>query len=520
MNLDPMTHDYRIYIRFIRNNTSVKVTPLEVPAGHGDITMGRGTSTIRRTFKIPGAVLVALLIILPLVVVVAGLYLHVPRNAAGGVAKAVCSATFLAGRPWQNLMADDMLPASPVMRAVTFSVNESEHSVTARFAGLFPRRAVLVRDRGCVLDLEPDPKATPFKRLETTNQPWPAGDAPLPPDQWDAGIDTAKLQKIADGVFIGAGDVTAANARGLAIVYKGRLLLLHEAPGFTNGTPLHGWSMTKTISGMLMHSLAENTDLPIDTPVVKAFAKGREPAWVGDWRQDDRRNIKVSDLLYMRDGLASTEDYTPWASVPEMLWGSPDMAAYGADYPPEAPPGTRWRYLSSTANLLAAVARGRFATDEQYWAYPARALFGPIGARTAVIETDTSGNWVASSYMWASTGDWARLGLLMLQDGKWGDRQVLPAGWLKRATTPSTAKGEGYGYGAHTWLFGHRQSGQDCKNTPGIPEDAIAMGGHWGQIVAMVPSRDLVVVRLGWTFNGDTFDDCKLIDDILSALPK
>jgi CubicO group peptidase (beta-lactamase class C family) len=166
---------------------------------------------------------------------------------------------------------------------------------------------------------------------------------------------------------------------------------------------------------------------------------------------------------------------------------------------------------------MSAVARGRFASDADYWAYPATALFRPIGAYSAVLETDTDGNWVASSYLWASVGDWARFGQLMLNDGKWGDRQVIPTGWLKRAATPATAGGEGRGYGAQTWLIGNPQEGE-CKGR-GLPEDTVAMIGHWGQIVAMVPSREAVIVRLGWTFKRAQFDSCAFVADVLKALP-
>jgi len=477
---------------------------------------------MKSKFKAVVAVIAVLAVLLALVVIALGIALHlgIPQNAAGMAAKGVCSAAFVAGRPWRDMMAQDVLPASPLLAVVNISVDEKLHAVTADFAGLFPRRAVLVRDRGCVLDGAPDSGTRPDIPRPRWSRPWPVGDVPLPPDQWGPDVDAARLQKVVDSAFIGAGDPTSANTRGLAVVYRGRLLVLREAEGFMGGTRLHGWSMTKTVAGMLFYKIAVATGLSLDTPVVDAFLPGREPAWVGEWRKDARANITVRDLLYMRDGLATTEDYAPWGSVPRMLWGAPDMAAWAAGHPSEVPAGQRWQYLSATANLLAAVSRGRFKTDEEYWAYPARALFDQIGARTPVIETDASGNWVASSYMWASTADWARLGLLMLGDGQWGEYQVLPHGWLKLASTPSTAIGGGRGYGAQTWLFGRRESRIDCQLYPEIPEDTIAMGGHWGQVVAMVPSRELVVVRLGWTFDGDKFDDCKLMRDILSAFPR
>jgi len=465
--------------------------------------------------------LVGLLLGLVALVVVALLYLGIPRNAAGMAAKGVCSAAFVAGRPWQKMLADDVLPASPVLGLISIAVDETERSVTARFAGLFARRAVLLPQRGCVLDLAPAGAPAPtVKRVNPdSDKPWPQGEAALPVAQWGPGVDAQALQKVLDQAFVGAGDPAAANARGVAIVHQGRLLALRNGPGFAAGTPLHGWSMSKTVNGMLLHKLAAETQLSLESPVVDAFRPAREPAWVAAWRGDERKAIKVSDLLYMRDGLASTEDYDPWGSVPNMLWGQPSVTAFAAASPTQAAPGSRWRYLSATANLLAGVARGRFTNDADYWAYPAKALFEPIGASSALLETDSDGNWVGSSYVWASVGDWARLGQLMLNDGRWGDTQVLPPGWLQRASTPSTAQGEGLGYGAHSWLIGNPAAGQ-CKANPGVPADTVAMMGHWGQIVAVVPSREAVIVRLGWTFKRSQFDACAFVADVLRTLPK
>ncbi len=460
--------------------------------------------------------LLALLVAAALLAVVA---LGIPRNAAGMAAKSVCSAAFVAGRPWQGLMAQDVLPASPALVPISIDVDVAAQSVTARFAGLFARKARRVADRGCVLDLEagPPPPA-PAASPALAAMPWPQGDAALPPEQWGPGVDVTALQKLAQDTFIGAGDPQLANARAMAVVHKGRLLVLRTAPGFEPSTPLHGWSMTKTVTGMLGYKLAIESGLSFDTPVVDAFAKQRgEPAWLAAWRGDARKTIKVSDLFYMRDGLANTEDYDPWGSVPRMLWGHADAPAFAAAAKAEAAPATRWRYLSQTANLLAAIDRSRLPSDADYWAYPAQALFGPIGARTAVLESDTAGNWVASSYLWASVGDWARLGQLMLSDGRWGTQQVLPPGWLAFAMAPATAQGEGRGYGAQTWRIGDPEHGE-CKGH-GLPPDTIAMSGHWGQVLAMVPSREAVIVRLGWTFRRKQFDNCVFVAQALKALP-
>ena len=452
-------------------------------------------------------------------------YLGIPQNAAGMAAKGICSAAFVAGRgklgERGSLLAEEVLPASPVLAVIRVDIDEKEKRTTGKFAGMFTRTAMWMPNRGCVLDAAGSQLASDsiyYNPRSKEPRPWPDGNAVSPKGQWAKGIDEDALQKLTTQVFVGAGDPKAANARGLAVLYQNKLVAIQTAPGFDADTPLHGWSMAKTVTGMLLYKLSVDHGLPLNTPVVNAFPIGREPAWVAAWRNDARKNIRVSDLLYMRDGLANIESYQPWDEVPRMLWGSSNVAAYAAQAAPEAPAGARWRYLSQTANLLSGVARARLPTDGEYWNYPQRSLFWDIGANSAVMETDTNGNWVGSSYLWASVGDWARLGQLMLQDGRWAERQVLPAGWLARAKTPSTNSGEGLGYGAQTWLYGNPQAGV-CKNR-GLPHDTLAMIGHWGQLVAMVPSREVVIVRLGWTFDRTKFDGCQLVADVLKALPK
>ncbi len=459
-----------------------------------------------------------LVVALPVLVVGALLALDIPRNAAGMAAKGVCSAAFVAHRPVEGLLAAEVLPASPVLELIDVTVHAQDQRVQARFAGWFAREAQWLPSRGCVLDIASGPVRPAARPQPDLGRPWPDGEAALAPGAWGEGVDRAALQRVVQQAFVGAGDPQAANTRAVAVIHDGRALVLQTAPGFGPGTALHGWSMTKTVLGMLSYKLALENDVDFATPVVDAFSGNRTPDWVAAWRRDARRTITVGDLMYMRDDLASQEQYVPWGSVPRMLWGHRDTAAFAAAVDPEVPPGQRWRYLSQTANLLAAVDRARLRTDAEYWAYPKRVLFDPIGAHTATLETDTAGNWVGSSYLWASVGDWARLGQLMLQDGRWGDQQVLPPGWWDFASTPATPQGDGTGYGAQTWRIADPQAGR-CRAS-GLPPDTLAMSGHWGQVVAMVPSRNAVIVRLGWTFRSGQFDSCAFLAQVLDTLPR
>jgi len=467
----------------------------------------------RWTTRILIGVGVAILVVLVLAIGVLW-YLKIPEVAAGMAAKAVCSANFVADRSGSadELMAEDVDGASPAFALVSTSIDDEEKSVSARFLGVVSQRATLMDERGCVLDGDVDTTAEPVTPDSPDPAPWPVGDAAV------ADVNPA-LETVLDGAMAGAGDVTGANTRAVAVIQGDQLVGLRTAEGFTPQTPQHGWSMTKTVAAMLLYMRATEVGLDLQTPVVDSFPTGREPEWVAEWRQDERAEITVMDLLHMTDGLDNDEGYAPGGSVPEMLWSAPDMAAWAAAHPAAQPAGTSWQYLSATSNILAEVTRAQFDTDEEYWAYPQQALFGPLGIDTATLETDASGTWVGSSYLWASVLDWARLGRLMMADGTWDGTQVMPPGWVDLATARAMPDGEGHGYGAQTWMLGDPIGGE-CKDYPGVPEDTMAMEGHWGQLVAMVPSRNAEIVRLGWTFESDAYDECQLITDVLSALPE
>ena len=447
------------------------------------------------------------------------LYFHIPSNAAGLAAKGVCSAAFVAGRDPSSdeLMDQDVLPAQPqILGLISTEVDAEAKSVTSRFLGLFSRTAALLPDRGCVLDEEPRPAAEPYAPAPPDPAVWPAGDAALPQGQWPQGIDVEALTSVVDEAMAGSGDPAAANARGVAVVKDGRLLILRDGSDIEPNVALHGWSMTKTVAGMLAYKKFDEVGLSPDTRVVDAFGDPqREPAWVAGWREDDRAGITVADLFFMRAGLELDEGYEPWSQTVQMLYGESDMAQWAAQSPLEFEPGTHWEYLSSISNILADVVRGQFATDEEYWHYWQGSLFDPLGIDSATLETDTSGTWVGSSYLWASAGDWARLGQVMLEDGVWQGEPSLPAGWLAFATTPAVPDGEGHGYGAQSWLPG--KVGGECRRYS-VPTDTVSMAGHWGQVVAMIPSQRAVIVRLGWTFDSDQFDACRMIADVSRAL--
>lgn len=456
-----------------------------------------------------------LVVVLLAAVVGALMWFHIPSNAAGVVAQTVCSAKYVSGRdlPTDQLVASDVTPQSPILGVVSTSVDDGAHTVTSKFLGIVSRTSALQTGRGCVLDAPADPTAKPYVPAPANPAAWPAGDGTTPSSE----VDTAALTKVVDAAFEGSDDPMGLAARGVAVVQSGKLLLLKDGTGIKQNTSLLGWSMTKTVTGMLAWKKLQEKGISIETPVVDAFPAGRAPSWVAQWREDDRKKVTIADLMFMRSGLALDEGYGPTGDVVQMLYGESDMSGWAAQHPLDHAPATYWEYLSASTNILAAVVKAQFATDAEYVSYSKSALFEPLGLTTATLSTDASGTWVGSSYLWASTADWARLGQLMLDDGRWKGTQVIPSGWWKLAGTPAMPSGEGHGYGAQTWIPGIADGGE-CATTPGYPKDALLMEGHYGQVVAMVPSKAAVIVRLGWSVDAD-FDGCAFVADVAKTLP-
>jgi CubicO group peptidase (beta-lactamase class C family) len=460
-------------------------------------------------------------------------WLGIPATAAGMVAKNLCSGVFVAGRTAADVLAADVLPASAVLRLVAVDVDSARKRVTGRMLWSRERSAMLLPGLGCVLDPSP---ALVESVARAAGEPPPS--PPLEPADW-RGIDRTALEAAVDAAFGAAGVPDPIGTRAVVILHRGRLVNHRYAAGFDERTPQLGWSMSKTVLGLLVHAKLQEQGLPVTIRALDWVEPARRPAWLAQWeggkheddkreehkreddkREDDKRSaMTIQDLLLMRDGLDHQEGYAPWSAVPRMLWGAADVPAYAGSAPAEAAPGARFRYLSATTNILSGMLRAQFGDDAGYWRYPYEMLFEPLGAQSAVMEADASGNFIASSYLWATPLDWARIGEVMRRDGMIGERRVFPAGWQRLAGNPPPIDDDqASGYGAHVWLPG-AERGSTCGPQHGLPADTLMMAGHWGQLVAAIPSREAVIVRLGMTMDRSRFSRCDFMRSILAALP-
>jgi CubicO group peptidase (beta-lactamase class C family) len=175
-----------------------------------------------------------------------------------------------------------------------------------------------------------------------------------------------------------------------------------------------------------------------------------------------------------------------------------------------------WKYSSGTTNILSRVVRERVGGSlVDYFSFPRKALFGPLGMQSAVIEPDAAGTFVGSSFMYATVRDWARFGLLYLRKGRWDGKQVLDEAWINYTLTPTP--GSGGLYGAYFWL--RMTPAFKSREDHLLPPDAYFASGHEGQVITIVPSRHLVVVRLGLSRLPHAWDHASFIARLLEVFP-
>ncbi|MGJ5819194.1 serine hydrolase domain-containing protein [Paludibaculum fermentans] len=431
-----------------------------------------------------------------LLLAAAGYAVHsIAATANAAAAKTLCSDVFLSRRTPQDVIDQDLRPENPLAAVQRFSAGTD--SASASVLGLWTRRAIYRPALGCTLLIgvtEAELRAQPVPEPG----PEPPPETPLPPSAIDSLLQFASEEP---------GGAHPLRTRALVVMRDGQFVAERYAPGFHRDRPLLSWSMAKSITNALLALRVAGGALDIHRPA--AVPEWADPA-------DPRHAITPEQLLRMSSGLAFREFRTALpADALNMLFRQPDAGAYAAAMPLEAAPGVQWQYSSGTTNVLSRLLRDTFHGDlRAYWDFPRKALFEPIGARHMTLEVDPSGTFVGSSFAYATARDWARLGQLFLEDGVLNGRRLLPEGWVRFSTTPAPSAPHG-SYGAHLWL--NRGSVAE-RQWPLLPEDTFSFQGYEGQLVIVIPSHRVVLVRMGLTRVGAVWDPNRYLPPILNAL--
>ncbi|HEV3062624.1 MAG TPA: serine hydrolase [Vicinamibacterales bacterium] len=434
----------------------------------------------------------------------------------------LCSGLWVVGRGHkrtpEEILAQDIAPFKDFSwdSHFTFKVDPERHIVTVSGPGIPSRVAAYNGDQGCSILPRGESKVhfTPVpvrpNLPDASTQPWPTGDsgamastAPAP-----RGVDARAVAAALDWGMA----QTEHNTRAIVVVYDGKIIGERYAPGWTKDTPQISWSEGKSITAALVGILVRRQQLSVDE-----FAPVRE--WRGDG--DPRGQIRVRDLLHMSSGLDfanlglnGPDSFVRANKHMRVYFDGLNVFEHAVNQPAEIPPNTQWRYRNCDPLTLGRIIREKVeARGEDYLTFPQRELFDAIGARHFTLETDAWGNFVMTGFDYGSARDWARFGLLHLWDGVWkGGRRVLPEGWVRFVSTPAPADAS-RGYGGLFWL----NRGGAWK---GVPADAFMASGHMGQYTMIIPSRGMVIVRMGPSPRASESHFSELVARILEGVPR
>ena len=425
------------------------------------------------------------------------------RVAAKYSAKIVCSNVFLANRDANEVLKIDVqAPGHPILTVMNVDVNREKGTVEAGLFGLFGNGLAVHRPGfGCTTVPDGNVAALPElpSLIAVSNDPsidWPLGD----------GVLEATDQKF-DEIF---NDETLAGPgmRAIVIVKDGKIIAERYADGFSPTTPFLGWSMAKTVTASLVGRMIEMGNLDL-----------AQNNLFDAWADDNRRQIKLSDLMGMAGDLEWNEGYGTVSDVTRLLYLDPDMAKAIISKPLATLDGSnvgkKFNYSSGTTVAIARHMQDRFEDNLAALAFPHDELFTRLGMTSAIMETDSRGNLVGGSYVYATARDWARFGQFLLQKGNWNGEQLLPNGYVDWMTKPHPATEDGrYGQG-QIWLR-PPGAGREGDN-PQFDHRAFWLGGHDGQSIAIMPDENLVIVRLGLTPSKLLYKPAKLANAVVAA---
>lgn len=427
----------------------------------------------------------------------------------GYSAKNMCSCVMVAGRNPEDVQKQE-LSFSPVSLAKV-EVNYNDSSATATLFGLAKRKAIFRKGLGCSLLVQMDEaEFRAYKPILPTppkgNQDsiaWPDGN--LHADTSFATVDMVKIEHALSEAFKETGAKKTRRTRAMIIVYDGKIIAERYAEGFNKDSKLIGWSMTKSVTNALVGLLVKEGKLKIE-----------QPAPVKGWEADDHKKITLNDLMHASSGLEWLEDYGNPSGATNMLFKSKDMGLYAATAKVKEKPGEVFYYSSGTTNIISRIIRETVG-DDQYYKFAYEQLLYKIGMYNTLLETDAGGTIVGSSYSYGPARDWARFGLLYLNDGVWNGERILPEGWVRYTTTP--AKGAKRGeYGAQWWLNAGAPGNPTDRIYPDAPTDLFWADGFEGQNVFVIPSKKLVIAKLSLSQNGEYMDDNAFLKEVVSAV--
>jgi CubicO group peptidase (beta-lactamase class C family) len=426
----------------------------------------------------------------------------------------LCSAVFVGGLAPEEFYREAIKPKLGLAaRLIHYAIDWKRREVRTSLAGLVSSRAIDDGPFGCRVVHSGDSfhstggeKSGP--RSQAPHEPLAGPDAVAP--------GSAALSEALDHAFAEPQSAPHRWTKAIVILHHGRVIGERYAPGVTPVTPLIGWSMTKSVTNALIGILVREGKLDA----------GR-PAPIGEWLalSDPRHRITSDQLLRMVSGISCGQSlhfgwWTIFDTDTHMEYDMPDQSGFAVRAGLRAGPGSEWRYTNCNFVLLSRIIRDAAGGGaESTRQFIERELFGPIGIEHATLEYDSAGIPLGTIHLWASARDWARFGLLYLRDGvSPGGQRILPEGWVDYSARLTPQSGE-HGYGAGFWTQRGNSSAPRGHAAAGLPPDSFMALGSQGQYTIIIPSEDLVIVKIGWAYTPQ--DDAaaveRLVNEIIAA---
>jgi CubicO group peptidase (beta-lactamase class C family) len=445
----------------------------------------------------------------------------------GGAARAVgvpvhfashqlCSASFVAGLDPTQFYNEAIKPKlGPAGGLVRYEVDWERREVRTSLSGLVHSRAVYDGPFGCRV-LHPG-REVRFSQDEVGDRQVPASSSSASPNI--VAPVNASLSEALDHVFAENESGPRRFTKAVVVMHRGRVVGERYAPGITPATPLIGWSMTKSVTNALLGILVRKGTLDM-----------KRPAPIAEWATatDSRRSITGDQLLRMVSGLKCGQSLhtsgfkTLFDADTQMEYDMADQSAFAAGASLRAEPGAEWRYTNCNFVLLSRMIRDAAGGDAKSTrTFIERELFAPLGFEHATLEYDSAGVPLGTIHLWASARDWARFGLLYLRDGvAESGQRLLPEGWVDYSAQLTPQSSDEYGYGAGFWTLRGGSAAARERVAAGMPADSFMALGSQGQYTIVIPSQELVIVKLGWAYtpNDDRVAVERLIRETIAAL--
>lgn len=434
----------------------------------------------------------------------------------GYAAWELCTRAIASGDDYWRVRSQYTVPKVqplPLIWYVDFNAGVKA-TVQALVPTLTNRRVGLYRPGlGCTL-ITPDTseaavKLQPFRPASVApakpGMVWPDGEAPAQA----SGLSAAQTAALATNSKLMFSEVTTKvdqkiNTIAVLVAQDGKLVYEQYAPGYQRDQPQLGWSMTKTLTSLTAGLMHTDGKFGLD-----------EPVGLQRWNGTAKASITWRQLLNMAPGLAWNEDYAGASDATQMLFSQSDQGAWAADRPLTSTPGSTFTYSTGFANIAMYAMRQKLGgTHQALYDYYQTRLFAPLGIRGGVVEPDASGTPVGGARGLLRPVDWLRLGQLVANHGVWKGQTLIDSDYMDFFGAASPASAE---YGGMIWRQAAESIPADLRSR--LPADLLWFAGHMGQFIVVVPSRNLVVLRMGVAFNKDLArtQTMALVADLLAA---